>query len=123
MHASVQEASRNAWVHGIRRPDLPLRASITMLGERPCGMLDAKHPLVQLAQLATRWQGCEPVSAVASTDANIALARGVPAITIGAGGSGGSAHTLDEWFDNTNSMRGVARALSILVAVAANALD
>ncbi len=123
VHTAVQEASRSPSVYGTQRPDLALRATITMLGERPCGSLDATHSLVHLAQLATRWQGNEPVSAFASTDANIALARGVPAITIGAGGTGGGAHSLDEWFDNTNSMRGVARALSILIALAANALD
>ena len=99
-------------------PGRALRAGITLLGARPCGSLDASHPLVQIAHSATRWQQREPVSGSASTDANIAISRGIPAIAIGGGGRGGAAHSRDEWYDNTDGMRGVARALGILVAVA-----
>ena len=73
--------------------------------------------MVALALAATRAAGREPLAAVASTDANIPLARGIPAVTIGAGGRGGGAHTTDEWFENTAGARGVARALTLLVAL------
>jgi tripeptide aminopeptidase len=98
--------------------DAPLRADVALLGERPAGALDASHPLVALAMAATRAEGREPLGAIASTDANIPLARGIPAITIGAGGRGGGAHTPDEWFENAAGARGVARALTILLALA-----
>ena len=91
-----------------------------LLGERPGGSLDDAHPLVVLAQHATRWRGVEPRSAMASTDANIPLSRGIPAITIGAGGTGGATHTAGEWYDNTHGPRGIGRALGIITARAAD---
>ncbi len=115
VYAAVREESA-----GTVRRDSDLHAEITVLGARPCGSLDAAHPLVRLAAAATRWQRREPVSAAASTDANVALARGIPAITIGGGGDGGAAHSLDEWYDNTDGMRGVVRAMAILVAIASD---
>ena len=123
MYAAVRNESAgttaySAAVHRAPGYDSDLRAEITVLGARPCGSLDAAHPLVRLAAAATRRQRREPVSAAASTDANVALARGIPAITIGGGGDGGAAHSLDEWYDNTDGMRGVVRAMAILVAVA-----
>lgn len=95
------------------------RYDISLLGERPCGVLPREHALVQLAQVASRWHNIEPISAIASTDANIPLSLGIPAITIGGGGTGGSAHTVHEWYDNTNGPRGIARAFAILSALAA----
>ena len=63
------------------------------------------------------WRRCPRM---ASTDANIPLSRGIPAITIGAGGTGGGAHTIAEWYDNRNGPRGIARALGIITALAAD---
>jgi acetylornithine deacetylase/succinyl-diaminopimelate desuccinylase-like protein len=98
--------------------DAPLTVELALLGERPAGELSADHPVVALAKAATRDAGREPLGAIASTDANVPLSRGIPAITIGAGGRGGGAHTPDEWYENTDGARGVTRALSILVALA-----
>lgn len=89
---------------------------IEITGARPTGSLPLEHPLIRSAQFATRLHGVEPISAVASTDANVPLSLGIPAITIGGGGTGGGAHTLTEWYDNTNATRGLARALAIVVA-------
>jgi tripeptide aminopeptidase len=55
---------------------------------------------------------------LASTDANVPISQGIPAIAIGAGGRGGDAHTRGEWFDNLHGTLGVARALTILIAAA-----
>ncbi len=101
------------------RGDTQLRADVQLLGERPAGHLEPDHPLVALAMAATRAHGRDPLGAVASTDANIPLSRGVPAITIGGGGLGGGAHTADEWYENVDGAIGIARALSILYALAA----
>lgn len=95
-----------------------LSSQIEILGERPGGSLDVTHPLVSLAAQATRWQDRDPRSASASSDANIPLSRGIPAIAIGGGGLGGGAHTADEWYDDTGSTRGLARALGIVVIAA-----
>jgi acetylornithine deacetylase/succinyl-diaminopimelate desuccinylase-like protein len=98
--------------------DAPLAAEVTLLGERPAGALDPDHPIVALAMAATRETGGSPSGAIASTDANVPLSRGIPAITIGAGGRGGGAHTADEWYENTDGARGLVRAASILMALA-----
>lgn len=96
-----------------------LRANITVIGDRPAGSLDGSHPLVELAQRATEQVGAIARSAVASTDANIPLSRGIPAIAIGAGGRGGGAHTRDEWYDDTHGARGMERLLRLVLSLAA----
>ena len=55
---------------------------------------------------------------MASTDANVPISLGIPAIAIGAGGRGGDAHTTAEWYDNTDGAIGAGRALTIVVSAA-----
>lgn len=93
----------------------PFAVHLTVLGERPCGSVAANHPLVRSAMIATEAVGRRPQSAMASTDANIPLARGIPAIAIGAGGSGGGAHTASEWYRDDPQARGLARMAKIVV--------
>jgi acetylornithine deacetylase/succinyl-diaminopimelate desuccinylase-like protein len=100
----------------------PLIADVEMIGSRPCGETAAEHALVQSAIEATRLVGRQPDLALASTDANVPISQGIPAIAIGAGGRGGDAHTHGEWFDNVHGTLGVARALTI-VATAAGLSD
>ena len=100
----------------------PLTYSISTIGDRPCGELPADHPLVAAAAAATRAIGRSPELATASTDANVPISLGVPAIAIGAGGRGGGVHTANEWYDNTDGAIGVARALTVVVAAAELAL-
>lgn len=92
----------------------PLSMAIRPIGSRPCGETAPDHPLVRHALVSTRLVGREPDLATASTDANVPISRGIPAIAIGAGGRGGDAHTAGEWFDNTDGVRGVGRALTIV---------
>ncbi|MCE2953150.1 MAG: M20/M25/M40 family metallo-hydrolase [Gemmatimonas sp.] len=96
-----------------------LRAEVTVLGDRPAGTLDAAHPLVEAAAHATARVGCTPRSAVASTDANVPLARGIPAIAVGAGGRGGGAHSRHEWYDDAHGARGIERLLRLVLLQAA----
>jgi len=96
----------------------PLACEVAVIGDRPCGDVPADHPLVVSAVEATRLIGREPELATASTDANVPISLGVPAIAIGAGGRGGDAHTASEWFDNTGGTLGIARALTIVVTAA-----
>lgn len=97
----------------------PLSATIERFGDRPSGLTPASHPLVVAAMEITRALGREPRLAVASTDANVPMSLGIPAIAIGAGGIGGDAHTEREWFENVEGPRGITRALAIIVAAAA----
>jgi tripeptide aminopeptidase len=96
----------------------PLSVTITVIGDRPSGETDAAHPLVVAAIEATRLVGREADLATASTDANVPISLGIPAIAIGAGGRGGEAHTLGEWFENVEGERGVIRALTVVTAAA-----
>ena len=96
----------------------PLSQEVMVIGDRPSGELPADHPLVVSALEATQLIDREPELAAASTDANIPIALGFPAIAIGAGGRGGDAHTPGEWYDNTDGPLGIARALTILVTAA-----
>ncbi len=95
-----------------------LATAITRIGDRPGGETAAEHPLVQAARDFTLLSGLEPELAVASTDANVPIGLGIPAIAIGAGGRGGDAHSPTEWFENVDGTRGVARALAIVLAAA-----
>lgn len=95
-----------------------LSVNVESIGARPCGETPADHALVQAAIEATRLVGRQPDLALASTDANVAINHGIPAIAIGAGGRGGDAHTRSEWFDNLHGTVGVARALTIVMTMA-----
>jgi len=95
-----------------------LTVNVDPIGARPCGETPADHALVQSAIEATRLVGRQPDLALASTDANVAISHGIPAIAIGAGGRGGDAHTRSEWFDNLHGTVGVARALTIVMTTA-----
>ena len=95
-----------------------LSVAVEGIGMRPCGETDAEHELVRAAIEATRLVGRHPDLALASTDANVPISQGIPAIAIGAGGRGGDAHTHSEWFDNLHGTVGVARALTIVMAAA-----
>ena len=97
---------------------VPLASTLETIGDRPCGETPGSDPLVVAALEATALVGREPELATASTDANVPISRGIPAIAIGAGGRGGDAHTPGEWYDNTDGWLGVARALTIVVSVA-----
>ena len=96
----------------------PLTCTIQVIGDRPCGEVPADDPLVRSAVAATRLIGREPELATASTDANVPIGLGIPAIAIGAGGRGGDAHTPSEWYENEQGTLGIARALTIVVAAA-----
>jgi acetylornithine deacetylase/succinyl-diaminopimelate desuccinylase-like protein len=94
----------------------PLAIEVTTLGSRPSGATPESDPLVQAALAATRAVGGEPQLAAASTDANVAMAHGIPAIAIGAGGKGGDAHLLSEWYENVGGPDGIVRALLTVLA-------
>ncbi len=100
----------------------PLTLEVTVIGDRPSGETDRSLPLVAAAIEATRLIGRDADLATASTDANVPISRGIPAIAIGAGGRGGEAHTVAEWFENSAGHLGVVRALAIVVAAAGLAL-
>ncbi|HEX4947942.1 MAG TPA: M20/M25/M40 family metallo-hydrolase [Blastocatellia bacterium] len=95
-----------------------LRSDVQLIGHRPSGAISSHSPLVKLAVEASQAVGIKPILNCASTDANIPISLGIPAITIGAGGTGGDAHRLNEWYDPTGRETGYERALLLILAVA-----
>jgi tripeptide aminopeptidase len=85
--------------------------AVQVIGDRPAGSTDASQPLVRAAVSATQAVGASPELAVSSTDANIPMSLGIPAVTMGAGGEAGLAHTPDEWYRNEGGPEGILRAL------------
>ncbi len=94
-----------------------LRSDIQLIGHRPSGALSQQSPLVKLALEASQAVGIRPILNCASTDANIPISLGIPAITIGAGGKGGDAHRLSEWYDPTGREIGYERALLLMLGM------
>jgi acetylornithine deacetylase/succinyl-diaminopimelate desuccinylase-like protein len=91
----------------------PLELEVTLIGDRPGGETSPKEKLVRLAIEATTAVGARPFLDRSSTDSNIPISLGVPAVTLGAGGSSANTHTLDEWYDPRGRDRGLKRALLV----------
>ena len=99
-----------------RRPGDPLlELKIDLIGERPSGETPSDSPLVELAVEATKILGVEPRLDQSSTDSNLPISLGIPAITLGAGGTSGASHTLAEWYDPTDRELGLKRALLVIL--------
>lgn len=97
-----------------------IAADLKVIGDRPAGGTPATSELVRTAQQAIEAQGLQPELNTSSTDANLPMSLGIPAITIGSGGSGGRAHSLDEWIDVEKgaSLKGMLPGLTMLLATA-----
>jgi len=96
----------------------PLTIAVRRVGDRPSGLTPRTHPLVQTAVAATRAVGHDHQLACASTDANVPIALGVPAVALGAGGHAGDAHLPTEWYENEKGALGIVRALLVTAAMA-----
>jgi di/tripeptidase len=93
---------------------------LKLVGDRPSGQTPRDSRLVQTAAAAVRAAGLTPSFNYSSTDSNVPISLGIPAITIDSGGTGGRAHALDEWIDveKTASLRGMQIALALILALA-----
>jgi len=112
LHRCAREAESSGG--GGRGSGARLVLEITDLGRRPAGATPKHTPLVQAAAEATRALGVEPQLIASSTDANIPMALGIPAITLGAGGRAGGIHTRNEWYSNWKGPEGILRAVLTL---------
>lgn len=102
----------------IRRRGEALTVNLEKIGNRPSGELDSSLPLIQRAMAATQYFGVTPELTRGSTDSNIPISLGIPAITIGRGGRSGNAHSLDEWWVNDEGHKAIQLALLILLSEA-----
>jgi tripeptide aminopeptidase len=104
------------------RRSFGLSHELVAIGNRPAGELYAKAHIMQVIRSVDTQLGNAAQVQRASTDANIPLSLGLEAIAIGGGGTGGGAHTLQEWFDCSGRELGLKRILLTLLALAGRAL-
>jgi di/tripeptidase len=100
----------------VNKGDL-LTVNVEKIGDRPSGELGENLPLILKAIAATNYSDAKPTLTRGSTDSNIPIALGIPAITIGRGSQSANAHSLDEWYLNDES-GALAIKLSMLILVA-----
>jgi tripeptide aminopeptidase len=112
--AAFEEQVLNA-LDSLQGPGLDFSSEV--VGDRPAGSIDTDHPLVQLAVAALETTGYKPVYETGSTDANILLANGLPAVTIGLS-YGGNAHRLDEYIETGALADGLWQLLLLVTAAA-----
>jgi tripeptide aminopeptidase len=124
--ARLESALRECMSAGVRdemessrdRSRGKLEWKVELLGSRPGGELAADSPLLASLRAADAMVENESRIERSSTDANIPLSLGIDAISIGAGGNGGGAHSLQEWYDPTGREMGLKRALLTLLGIA-----
>ena len=80
--------------------------SMEIIGQRPAGSISASHPIILLAENCVSQQGLEPTLTIGSTDANIPLSKGYPALVLGLT-RGGGAHTINEFIETGPLAQGV----------------
>jgi acetylornithine deacetylase/succinyl-diaminopimelate desuccinylase-like protein len=113
--AGIDEEMSAARERGMAGGANLLNLKINVLGVRPAGELSENSPLLAALLAADNQLGNRSRRERSSTDANIPLSMGIPAISIGAGGRSGGAHTLDEWYDPSGRELGLQRvALTVL---------
>ena len=95
-----------------------LTAEVRMIGNRPAADLPAESQLLKAIRAVDAQLNNTARIQRASTDANVPLSLGREAIAIGAGGSGGGAHTISEWYDPTGRDLGLKRILLLILALA-----
>jgi tripeptide aminopeptidase len=113
MQAGVRDevSSRNA-------PGNSLELKFRSLGTRPAGKLPDDSPLLATVRSVDRFLGNRSRLERSSTDANIPLSLGIPAIALGGGGRGGGSHTPDEWYDPAGRELGLKRLFLTVVSLA-----
>src|SRR5713226_1873859 len=121
----LESALRECIIAGVRdemesardRSKGKLEWKVELLGSRPGGELSPDSPLLAALRSADELVGNQSRIERSSTDANIPLSQGIEAISIGAGGNGGGAHSLQEWYDAAGREAGLKRALLTILGV------
>jgi acetylornithine deacetylase/succinyl-diaminopimelate desuccinylase-like protein len=120
LHRAVEDAVErsNTQAKSIGKQDRGLLAfAIELIGDRPAAQLAEDSPLLVALLAVDRHLGLRTELRLGSTDANIPLSLGVPALSMGAGGEGGGAHTLAEWYSAKDREVGLKRVLLLALAM------
>lgn len=122
--AALDAALREAVDYALRKENArhrlgePLTAEIQSVGARPAGISDHNTSLVKNTIAALNAIGVDANLAASSTDANIPIARGIPAVTISRGGRSANAHAPDEYWENVDPHLAIQAALLLISAEA-----
>jgi tripeptide aminopeptidase len=97
-----------------------IAVDVKPIGDRPAGMTPPASAIIEAARraVATVAPGKAIEIEASSTDSNIAMSLGIPAVTIGAGGEGGGQHSLSEWYKPTDAHLGPQNALLTILTLA-----
>jgi acetylornithine deacetylase/succinyl-diaminopimelate desuccinylase-like protein len=110
-HCNAQAKSNAAYSRGL------LAFTIDKIGDRPAAHLADDSPLLETLRAVDRHLGLHTDLRLGSTDANIPLSLGIPALSLGAGGEGGGAHTQAEWYSAKDREVGLRRVLLLTLAM------
>ena len=116
LEQAVALENRDAAQHGTRRLAV-VQSEVLEIGNRPAGELAPGARLLKVIRAVDAQLGNTAQVQRASTDANIPLSLGREAIAIGGGGSGGGAHTLQEWYDCHGRDLGLRRILLTMLTL------
>src|SRR5262249_38889896 len=108
----LRECVNEAWSEvplPFRAGEAKVRFAIEPIGDRPAAQLPDDARILQVLRAVDAHLHIRSLARLASTDANVPLSLGKEAITLGAGGDGGGAHTIREWFDCTHRDVGLKR--------------
>jgi acetylornithine deacetylase/succinyl-diaminopimelate desuccinylase-like protein len=120
LHRAVEDAVDhcNARAKSAAKHDCGLLAfAIDLIGDRPAAQLPDASPLLEMLLAVDRHLGLKTEQRLGSTDANIPLSLGIQALSMGAGGEGGGAHTLAEWYSARDREAGLRRVLLLTLAL------
>ena len=102
----------------IKRLGKPLTVDVVKIGDRPSGELSESLPIIQRAMACTAFFGKRPQLSRGSTNSNIPISMGIPAVTIGRGGVGRNAHSLNEWWLDVEGYKSTQLTLMLLLSEA-----
>ena len=119
LYRAVEDAvdQWNAASSSPSRPRGSLVYSIQKIGDRPAAQLPENSPMLEALRSVDRHLGIATGVRLGSTDANIPLSLNVPAVSLGAGGEGGGAHTVGEWYYAKDREIGLRRILLLTLVM------
>ena len=120
LHAKFKAAIADAVAEENKRwgGKSPVASKLELVGDRPVGVTGESSAIVQAAMALTQALGTTVTLSDSSTDSNVPMSLGIPAITIGGGGTGMGSHSPGESWDSKDSYLGTQRALVLAVALA-----
>ncbi len=105
LKAAVQQALEEENADRLDGPALTVE--VKRVGTRPAAQQDASVALVQRAMAATVAFDIQPTLRISSTDSNLPISKGIPAVTMSRGGISGNSHSPDEWWQNKDGHIGI----------------